>query len=192
MVRVDVHIVQDARGDNYITARRVPVSSTAVGKSVNGWILNGGAFISFAGQFNPPSWSATCGGIACFPVIVGSLLQKGHSLETWILITFSDRLLPCIWDLFSKTRDSIPRSAMFLLPLLLPFFHMATACVSRIGPFRRWLYVHKFVHSTYIDKIAIIAKRYPSQIAVNVVDRSAKTKTRYKQQHPISAMIMGP
>ena len=36
MVRVDVHIVQDARGDNYITARRVPVSSTAVGKSVNG------------------------------------------------------------------------------------------------------------------------------------------------------------
>ena len=28
--------VQDARGDNYITARRVPVSSTAVGKSVNG------------------------------------------------------------------------------------------------------------------------------------------------------------
>ena len=33
MGRVDV---QDARSDNYITARRVPVSSTAVGKSVNG------------------------------------------------------------------------------------------------------------------------------------------------------------
>ena len=32
------------------------------------------------------------------------------------------------------------------------------------------------VHSTYIDKIAKIAKRCPSQIAVNVAEMTAKTK----------------
>ena len=175
MVRGDV---QHARGDNYITARRVPVSSTAVGKSVNGWILNGGAFISFAGQFNPPSWSATCGGIACFLVIVGSLLQKWHSLETWILINFSDRLLPCIWNSFFKHKRQHSKECNVSSSSLPPLFSHGDRLRLQNRPLSK---VAVCVHSTYIDKIAKIAKRCPSQIAVNVTEMSAKTKTRYKQ-----------
>ena len=135
MVRVDVHIVQDARGDNYITARRVPVSSTAVGKSVNGWILNGGAFISFAGQFNPPSWSATCGEIACFLVILGSLLQKGHKLETWILINFSDRLLPCIWVFLQRQETAFQGVWCFFFLSFSPFSTWRPPASPESAPF---------------------------------------------------------